>query len=172
MKRAWVCLVFIPFLGAAGEWGSWKSFRKNELRAVLPGENFGNQRVFIETVRGEPEVPYRTPGPGAVLPYLMIRLYQEGMRSKTNQCPSWPSCSRYGILSLQRYGGFLGTVMTVDRLFFREAHYFMHRYNPRIRADFQVRLWDPPQNNAVFSGQWIEPGQREILTERVKPDED
>ena len=47
----------------------------------------------------------------------LLDLYQNYLTAFTvTQCPSWPNCSHYSRLSVQKHGAIMGIFMTVDRL--------------------------------------------------------
>lgn len=60
-------------------------------------------------------------------------------------CPAWPSCSMYARYSVARWGLVPGTLMTIDRLFFRENAAFMGGQTAfPFRLDGRTRIYDPP----------------------------
>jgi len=60
-------------------------------------------------------------------------------------CPAWPSCSMYARIAIAEWGLVPGTLMTLDRLFFRENAAFIGgqtAFTFRIRN--RTRVYDPP----------------------------
>ena len=80
-----------------------------------------------------------------------IRLYQRHLSPlKSFKCPSYPTCSRYALDSIQDYGVLRGTLMTLDRLFIRE-NAAMGSFLSLVRVDGVVRFYDPPAHNDLVS---------------------
>jgi len=86
-----------------------------------------------------------TAAPAAVLSVGVVRIYQTVFSHfRTGACPFEPSCSRYGLRALGRYGPFWGWLMTVDRIFFRENEGIYRNY-PRMEQGGWDKPYDPPQ---------------------------
>ncbi len=60
------------------------------------------------------------------------------------RCPMSPTCSAYALQALDKHGPFVGTLLTVDRLF-HETDEREHRHPVKF-AD-RVRFYDPLGNN-------------------------
>jgi uncharacterized protein len=91
-----------------------------------------------------------TAAPATVLSIALVRGYQTIFSHyRAGDCPFEPSCSRYGLLALQRHGPFWGWLMTLDRIFYRENS-GMYRNYPRI----SVGRWDKPYDPPTFDYIW------------------
>jgi len=67
-------------------------------------------------------------------------------------CPAWPSCSMYARYSVARWGLVPGTLMTLDRLFFRENAAFTRGETAfTFRLDGRTRIYDPPDATVASS---------------------
>ena len=166
-----IITLFLSAFGWSKDWGEWKNSIKQPTLYIPHTDPLINKISRFPFTTGDPEVSPFVPSTGAILPYLLVRLYQKTMRNSLHQCPSWPSCSRYSLLCLKKYGGFLGTLMTIDRLLFREAFYHIHRRNKIIWIDNKKRLYDPPENNYLFTEDFLEWKEKNNLTTKryVKP---
>jgi putative membrane protein insertion efficiency factor len=60
-------------------------------------------------------------------------------------CPMYPSCSQYGVESLEKHGLLVGWAMTWDRLY--RCGRDELRLSPRVIVNGQQRCYDPPKNN-------------------------
>lgn len=75
----------------------------------------------------------------------MVRFFQKNISSVDGaRCPMYPTCSGYSIKALHKHGPFIGTMMTVDRLY-RES-------DPIEKQDKIVkwgvtRFFDPVEKN-------------------------
>lgn len=84
-------------------------------------------------------------GDASLLAFALIRLYQVFLSPQTPPaCNFYPSCSQYGLLSVQRYGVIVGMLMAADRLL---------RCNGRGLAAYPLhretgRRYDPPERNS------------------------
>jgi len=66
-------------------------------------------------------------------------------------CPCYPSCSTFTLYSMQKYGFFLGLLMGIDRLYFRENREILNKihYWP-IHITGRIFAYDPPEANFIF----------------------
>ncbi len=75
----------------------------------------------------------------------LIKFYQKHMRSyKVSTCPSYPSCSEYGLQAIRKHGSVLGTFMFIDR-FFRE--FTTVGTPPQVRRQGRSLHYDPLEAN-------------------------
>ena len=75
----------------------------------------------------------------------LIQFYQKHMRSyKVSTCPSYPSCSEYGLQAIRKHGSFMGTFMFIDR-FFRE--FTTVGTPPQVRRHGRNLHYDPLEAN-------------------------
>jgi len=56
---------------------------------------------------------------------ILIRIYQAVTKLKKPKCLHFPSCSNYGILAYKKYGLYLATKRTINRI--RDCHPFSNR---------------------------------------------
>jgi len=104
-----------------------------------------------------------TAGPAAAKPGIMesvaaapVRFYQNFLGSSWgHRCPSYPSCSNYALLAIQKHGVFLGSVMTFDRL---QHEADEGRYAPAILAGGGIKVYDPLENNDYWWYTLARPG--------------
>lgn len=68
-----------------------------------------------------------------------------------SQCPFYPSCSNYGLQSVQEYGGFWGSIMAFERLMRCNLHRDEYPVSKTTKSHGNNALWDLPGNNYVFS---------------------
>lgn len=82
------------------------------------------------------------------LPALtLLRLYQTAIGPiKGQHCPMEPSCSQYSLEAIQRYGLFLGLLMTADRL--HRCGHDVSRYSV-VDTDAGARYADPIEQNTI-----------------------
>ncbi|MEO0557594.1 MAG: membrane protein insertion efficiency factor YidD [Bacteroidota bacterium] len=75
-----------------------------------------------------------------------LRYYQQDVVPRmARPCPAWPSCSMYARYSVARWGLVPGTLMTIDRIFFRENTAFVRGQTAfSFRLDGRIRIYDPP----------------------------
>lgn len=109
-----------------------------------------------------PPPPSREPSdPLRIVLLQGIRFYQKRLSVRHGlRCPSYPSCSRFAVQALRRYG-LWGVLMTIDRMYYRE-HDDMHAFHGVILTDDGYRFYDPPENNWILDkSRW-----------RLKPEED
>lgn len=85
-----------------------------------------------------------TAEPATVFSIAFVRFYQTALsRTRSGNCPFWPSCSRYGLRALHDYGAFFGWIMILDRMFFRENIHMYSDY-PRVLRGRESYPYDPP----------------------------
>lgn len=76
---------------------------------------------------------------------MSVRFFQKFISPVDGaRCPMYPTCSTYALQALKKHGPFIGTMMTVDRLF--------HETDPRehkhpVRIGERTRFFDPVENN-------------------------
>jgi hypothetical protein len=88
-----------------------------------------------------------TPNRGimAKLAEAPVLFYQHYLGSSWgHRCPSYPSCSSYALLAIQKHGAFLGSVMTFDRL---QHEADEGRHAPAILVGGIIKVYDPLENN-------------------------
>ncbi len=61
-----------------------------------------------------------------------------------DRCPSYPTCSQYGVEAIQKHGAVAGLVMTFDRLIHESDEVHLA---PQIRVYDSYRYFDPVENN-------------------------
>ena len=64
-----------------------------------------------------------------------------------DRCPSYPTCAAYSKEAYQKHGAFVGTLMTVDRLFHEADEY---RFSPTVKVYGVYRIYDPVSANEVW----------------------
>jgi len=62
-----------------------------------------------------------------------------------SNCPMYPTCSQYSLLSFERHGSFIGWMMTCDRLF--RCGRDELQLSPWITVNGESRCYDPLENN-------------------------
>ena len=60
------------------------------------------------------------------------------------QCPSYPSCSSYGLMALKKHGAFWGTMLTIDRLIHEPSESRLSTY---VIIDGRKKIYDPLEAN-------------------------
>ena len=79
----------------------------------------------------------------------MLDFYQGPLNSlsavKQGECPMYPSCSEYSKQCIEKYGFFIGWMMTCDRLM-RCGRDEM-RLSPKILVNGKWKYYDPVKNN-------------------------
>jgi len=79
----------------------------------------------------------------------MIRFYQGPLNHldavRTGECPMYPSCSQYGLHSIQKHGALVGWIMTMDRLM--RCGRDETRLSPPVVVDGQLNYYDPVEKN-------------------------
>ena len=61
-----------------------------------------------------------------------------------DRCPSYPTCSQYGLEAVRKHGALIGTVMTIDRLIHEADEVYRA---PLVRVYDTYRYYDPVENN-------------------------
>jgi hypothetical protein len=61
-----------------------------------------------------------------------------------DRCPSYPSCSQYGLEAIRKHGVLVGLVMTFDRLIHESDEI---RIAPPVKVSDSYRYYDPVENN-------------------------
>ena len=64
-----------------------------------------------------------------------------------DRCPSYPTCAAYSKQAYQKHGAFVGTLMTVDRLFHEADEY---RFSPTVKVYGVYRIYDPVSANEYW----------------------
>jgi putative component of membrane protein insertase Oxa1/YidC/SpoIIIJ protein YidD len=64
-----------------------------------------------------------------------------------DRCPSYPTCAAYSKEAYQKHGAFIGTLMTVDRLFHEADEY---RFSPTVKVYGVHRIYDPVSANEYW----------------------
>ncbi len=64
-----------------------------------------------------------------------------------DRCPSYPTCAAYSKEAYQKHGAFVGTLMTVDRLFHEADEY---RFSPTVKVYGVHRIYDPVSANEYW----------------------
>ncbi|MBI4495692.1 MAG: membrane protein insertion efficiency factor YidD [Deltaproteobacteria bacterium] len=101
---------------------------------------------------GRWEEPWTAPRPAALpetpkhrISAAALRLFIDYISPVDgDRCPSYPTCSQYGLQAIQKHGPLIGWVMIFDRL----IHEFdeVHRARP-LEAHGRTRYFDPVENN-------------------------
>ncbi|MFW6139447.1 MAG: membrane protein insertion efficiency factor YidD [Spirochaetota bacterium] len=80
--------------------------------------------------------------------YSAVRFYRKHISVLDGpRCMFYPTCSQFCIKAWENYGFFWGTVMTIDRLFYREQKSSMKFYP---YAEQKGRYLDPVYRNYIF----------------------
>ena len=64
-----------------------------------------------------------------------------------DRCPSYPTCAAYSKEAYQKHGAFVGTLMTVDRLFHEADE---PRFSPTVKVYGVYRIYDPVSANEYW----------------------
>jgi putative component of membrane protein insertase Oxa1/YidC/SpoIIIJ protein YidD len=129
-------VVFVFFLTLAGE-NSWAGPGREVINEKASEENKDNYEIEIGVSSQD------------VILLGFIRFYQKYISPVDNRtCPFYPTCSMFGFEAIRKYG-FIGLLMLIDRLFFRdptadEMHYEM------IKVGDVYRYYDPVEDNYLF----------------------
>jgi hypothetical protein len=67
-----------------------------------------------------------------------------------DRCPSYPTCAAYSKEAYRKHGAFLGTLMTVDRLFHEADE---SRFSPTVEVYGVLRIYDPVSANEFWKRQ-------------------
>jgi hypothetical protein len=147
--RTAILIIFLTALfpafarSAQAEWGPWNWDAEKAIICT------GNCPVPEVEAR---EVPTPVEGhPLKVITNGVVRFYQVHLnKHRTTKCPMYPVCSRFAILSLRKYGPVMGTLMTLDRLYYRENN-SMSDFYQSFKIDGFYKYYDPPENNYIFT---------------------
>ncbi|WP_143536769.1 membrane protein insertion efficiency factor YidD [Rubricoccus marinus] len=104
-----------------------------------------------DTTWAEDALLHTLDAPEAGLGQVALRYYQREVSPRmARPCPAWPSCSMYARYSVGRWGLVPGSLMTIDRLFFRENAAFVGGQTTfTFRLDGRTRVYDPPDANTA-----------------------
>ena len=104
-----------------------------------------------DTVWAEDALLHTLPDAEGGLGQAALRYYQADVVPRmARPCPAWPSCSMYARYSVARWGLVPGSLMTLDRMFFRENAAFVGgRTAFTFRLDGRTRVYDPPDANTA-----------------------
>ncbi len=116
----------LPAGGVAGE-GRWE-------------EPWGKQvPASVRTVKDP------VPSSGQRLAEGVIRIFQRYISPVDgDRCPSYPTCSQYGVEAVRKHGVAVGFVMTFDRLMHESDEI---RRVPLVKVHDHYRYYDPVENN-------------------------
>lgn len=64
---------------------------------------------------------------------------------RMGECPMYPSCSQYGLESIQKHGALMGWIMTMDRLM--RCGRDEIRLSPPVIVDGRLKSYDPLEKN-------------------------
>ncbi len=93
----------------------------------------------------EPTVQKSVPSPGKKLAEGVIRIFQRYISPVDgDRCPSYPTCSQYGVEAVRKHGVAIGFVMTFDRLMHESDEI---RRVPLVKVGDRYRYYDPVENN-------------------------
>ncbi len=85
------------------------------------------------------------PSPGQRLGEGVIRIFQKYISPiDGDRCPSYPTCSQYGVEAVRKHGVGIGFVMTFDRLMHESDE---TRRVPLVKIGDRYRYYDPVENN-------------------------
>jgi len=141
MCRVVFVLVLLASLPARADW--WPEGWYDDDTAARPGHYPDMEKM---------QVPFYwdTAEPATLLSIAFVRFYQTALsRTRSGNCPFWPSCSRYGLRALHDYGAIFGWLMTIDRIFFRENSDIYLAY-PRVMRGKESYPYDPPRFDYLF----------------------
>ncbi len=83
--------------------------------------------------------------PGQRLAEGGIRIFQRYISPVDgDRCPSYPTCSQYGVEAVRTHGAVIGFVMTFDRLMHESDEI---RRVPLVKVGDRYRYYDPVENN-------------------------
>ena len=110
-----------------------------EGRWAEPWGNETSRRDAKEEIRGQ------RLSSGQQLTGAFFRLFQEYISPVDgDRCPSYPTCSQYGLEAVRKHGVLMGLVMSFDRLIHESDEI---RRAPLIRVHDSYRYYDPVENN-------------------------
>lgn len=79
---------------------------------------------------------------------LAVRFFQKFISPVDGpRCPMYPTCSAYSLQALHKHGPFLGTLLTVDRLY-REGD--PHEHGQPLNKWGRIRFYDPLKQNTFW----------------------
>jgi putative membrane protein insertion efficiency factor len=118
------------------------------LTAVIYAEEGQGEEPWPDEI-SRASVMEKSPGsmisPGRQVAIGLLRFYQKYISPVDgDRCPSYPTCSQYGLEAVRKHGALLGLVMTVDRLIHESDEV---RIAPIIRVGDSYRGYDPVENN-------------------------
>ncbi len=103
-------------------------------------EPWGKQSSPESSSPGAPQL-----SPGQKIAQGAIRVFQKYISPVDgDRCPSYPTCSQYGVLAVRKHGLMMGFVMTFDRLIHESDEV---RRAPLIKVYDSHRYYDPVENN-------------------------
>jgi putative membrane protein insertion efficiency factor len=86
---------------------------------------------------------------GKIAALALVRLYQLTLSGKTGtECVFYPSCSRYGLFAIKKYGLLKGSFMAGDRLM--RCHQWADSYGYPVDYDRGL-LYDPVEADDTFN---------------------
>ncbi|HNS82060.1 MAG TPA: membrane protein insertion efficiency factor YidD [Kiritimatiellia bacterium] len=81
------------------------------------------------------------------LSFVLLAFYQENLSGMlTGRCPMQPSCSRYSVEAISRFGPLRGIPMTVDRLIHEGS---VQKDCPLVKTENGLRFHDPIEDNLI-----------------------
>ena len=83
---------------------------------------------------------------------------------KKSECSMYPSCSEYGRQCIEKYGFFVGWMMTVDRLM--RCGRDETKLSPRIMVDGKLKYYDPVEANDFW---WNNDSSRARTIDSLSP---
>jgi putative membrane protein insertion efficiency factor len=130
--KKWSILFFMTLLLTAASYGE---------------EGPGEEPWPNEISRGS--LKEKSPGsltsPGRQVAIGLLRFYQKYISPVDGErCPSYPTCSQYGLEAVRKHGALWGLVLTFDRLIHESDEV---RIAPLIRVGDSYRCYDPVENN-------------------------
>jgi putative membrane protein insertion efficiency factor len=79
----------------------------------------------------------------------VLRFYQENISSHDGaRCLFYPTCSQYAVEAVKEYGLFLGMLMTIDRMVYREDPLSLQYYSYDGQKD---RYHDPVHHSNILN---------------------
>ena len=91
------------------------------------------------------ETPSPSLSPGQRAGQGVLRVFQRYISPVDgDRCPSYPTCSQYGVEAIRKHGIWMGLVMTFDRLIHESDEV---RQAPMIKIYGSYRYYDPVENN-------------------------
>jgi len=97
--------------------------------------------IPIEKIVSSQQESYHKPS--YVFIRKMISLYQHQSTENTiSRCPFYISCSSFALKSVKEHGIFLGSLLFIDRFFYRENSSIYKHYNFKRRDNSVLKLND------------------------------